>query len=74
MHTLYFVGHFIGLQTYEVPYKIKSVHLLVIKVIITKMHISKLEIINLQTDLLLKTCERLKSLEFTAVCGDPILK
>jgi uncharacterized membrane protein len=38
MHTLYFVGHFIGLPTYKVPYKIKSVHLLVIKVIITKMH------------------------------------
>ena len=29
MHTLYFVG-----QTYKVPYKIKCVHLLLIKVII----------------------------------------
>ena len=50
MHTLYFVGHlFIWIetcrQTYKVPYKIKSVHLLVIKVIITQkcteQHISK---------------------------------
>ena len=44
MHTLYFVGHFIGLPTCFDPYGsssghlIKSVHLLVIKVIITKMH------------------------------------